>query len=252
MWFWPFNNNEKTFKESGLLNGLVDWHTHILPDVDDGVGNMNDALNVLKQYEHIGIKEVWFTPHINESMPNETSFLRKRFDELQEAYQLKSQKSEREPVVIHLASENMMDALFWERLKSRDLLPMGDDGKHLLMQMSITQRADDVFERMADIVDAGYVPILAHPERYSYMHRPDYHKLRKDMKVEFQLNLPSLAGLYGPEAKRRAETLLEAGYYTHLGTDLHNLHKFYAAMTEYKISKKHLDILREIIVSSSK
>ena len=250
MWWWPFTQ-DKTFKESQLLNGMTDWHTHILPGVDDGIRNMEDALSVLKQYEHIGIREVWLTPHVCEDMPNATDSLRSRFEELQEAYKEKSQKSEHVPVVLHLASENMMDALFWERLKSRDLLPIGDDGKHLLIQLNATKEPENLCERMSEIQQAGYVPILAHPERYAYLHRPDYHKLRKDMGVEFQLNLPSVSGLYGPEARRRALTLLEADYYTCVGTDIHNLHKFYAAMTEYKISKKHLDIIRGIIESGS-
>ena len=86
MWFWPFTR-EKTYKEAGLLNGMTDWHTHILPGVDDGVANMDDAVKTLKQYSHMDIREVWLTPHINVDMPNETDVLRKRFDELQQVYE---------------------------------------------------------------------------------------------------------------------------------------------------------------------
>ena len=250
MWWWPFAK-DKTFKESELLNGFTDWHTHILPGVDDGVRNMDDAMNILKQYEHIGVKEVWLTPHINEDMPNETADLHKRFEELQEVYRAKSQKSEHVPVVLHLGSENMLDGLFAERLKARDFLPMGHDGKHLLIQLSCTHEPTNLYEQFMAIKEAGYIPMLAHPERYPYMHRSDYHRLRKDIGVEFQLNLPSVSGLYGPESRRRAKILLEAGYYTHVGSDIHNLHKFFAAITEYKIEKKYLDIIKEIIVSSS-
>lgn len=250
MWWWPFAS-EKTYKESGILDGFTDWHTHILPGVDDGVQNMDDALKILKQYEHSGVKDVWFTPHISKDNPNDTDSLRKRFDELQDTYMNKTKRGEDIPVNLHLASEYMLDSLLRERLKSDDLLPIGNDGKCLLVETSFAKAPDDLYEIIKEIQDAGYTPILAHPERYLYMHRPDYHKLNRGMNVEFQLNLPSLAGLNGPEARRRAKILLEAGYYSYVGTDIHNLHKFYAAVTEYKIHKKYLNKIKEIIESSS-
>ena len=52
MWWWPFAK-DKTFKESELLNGFTDWHTHILPGVDDGVRNMDDAMNILNDLDII-------------------------------------------------------------------------------------------------------------------------------------------------------------------------------------------------------
>lgn len=250
MWFWPFTR-EKTYKEAGLLNGMTDWHTHILPGVDDGVANMDDAVKTLKQYSHMDIREVWLTPHINVDMPNETDVLRKRFDELQQVYQNFEHSSEHHLVKIHLGGEYMLDSLLLERLCKRDILTLGDD-THLLLQLGIANQPEKLFDKIREIQNVGYVPILAHPERYLYMSRSDYHTLRKDMSVEFQLNLPSLVGLYGPEAMRRAKMLLEAGYYTYVGSDLHNLHKFYAAITEYKISTKHIELLREIVDSTAK
>ena len=65
--------------QSGLLTAFTDCHSHILPDVDDGVQSMDDTLAVLAYYEQAGIGEVWMTPHIMEDIPNAPSTLRARF-----------------------------------------------------------------------------------------------------------------------------------------------------------------------------
>ena len=111
---------------SGLFNGRTDWHCHILPGVDDGFKRMDDSLAALVLYEQAGIKEVWLTPHIMEDIPNRTSALRERFVDLTLAYT--------GPIRLHLASENMMDALFEQRLLAGDLLPLKD--KRLLVEPS--------------------------------------------------------------------------------------------------------------------
>lgn len=197
---------------TGTLNGFVDWHCHILPGVDDGLPTMEDALSVLAEYERRGIAQVWLTPHIMEDIPNTTAGLRARFAELQAAY--------KGGVQLHLAAENMLDALFEERLAARDLLPIGPSGDHLLVETSYFNPPMDFYGTLHRIMSAGYRPILAHPERYIYMDEKDYRQLH-GMGVEFQLNLPSLAGMYGPEARKKALRLRKLGLYAYSGTDLH-------------------------------
>ena len=82
---WPFKS-VKTLKESGMFSGYVDWHSHILPGVDDGIRNMDDALKVLHNYEELGFRKVWLTPHVMEDYPNTTSSLRDRFAELRSVW----------------------------------------------------------------------------------------------------------------------------------------------------------------------
>lgn len=65
------------------LTGGIDWHCHILPGVDDGFQEMEKSLEMLATYEEIGIREVWFTPHIMEDVPNTTARLRQVFDSLE-------------------------------------------------------------------------------------------------------------------------------------------------------------------------
>ena len=77
-------------------------------------------------------------------------------------------------------------------------------------------------QRLQRIKDAGYTPVLAHPERYVYMEHADYEALRK-MGVVFQMNLMSLTGMYGKMAKVKSMQLLVGQAYTLTGTDVHSL-----------------------------
>lgn len=212
-----FFNTKRKLIETGVLQGAVDWHSHILPGVDDGIQSMKESLDVLAYYEKIGIREVWLTPHIMEDIPNTTGELRARFDELQAAY--------KGSVKLHLAAENMIDNLFKTRLAARDFLPIGEKGDHLLVETSYYQPPMEFYDTLKRIQDAGYHPVLAHPERYCYMDDRDYNRLYS-MQVKAQLNLVSLAGGYGKQAQEKAQTLLEKGYYTLFGSDLHHLSIF--------------------------
>ena len=210
MWF----RKRQTLEESGFFRGFTDWHCHILPGVDDGVQTMDEALQILAEYERLGVKEVWLTPHIMEDIPNTTEKLRERFAELKASYQ--------GSVMLHLASENMLDNLFEERLEKNDLLPIGKDGKHLLVETSYFNPPMGLNNILLRIKAKGYYPVLAHPERYLYMNENDYQRL-KSMNVQFQLNQFSLFGLYGKEPQKRAKALQKLKMYDYIGSDLHTL-----------------------------
>lgn len=201
-----------TLEETGVFNGMTDWHSHILPGVDDGFKSIGDSLSVLEQYGLAGIREVWLTPHIMEDVPNTTENLLLRFEELREAWHGEVQ--------LHLAAEYMVDTLFEERLDSGDLLPLGREGRHLLVETSYYNPPARMLAVLSEIKSKGYFPVLAHPERYEYMDMR-YYALMSDTGVRFQLNLGSLAGIYGRHIQKKALHLLHNGYYDIIGTDLH-------------------------------
>ncbi|CUQ22194.1 Tyrosine-protein phosphatase YwqE [Parabacteroides distasonis] len=210
---WPLKKRI-SLKESGIFEDFTDCHSHILPGVDDGVQTMEEALEILRLYEELGIKSVWLTPHIMEDMPNTTTHLRERYAELQAAYS--------GPIKLHLASENMLDNLFEERLEKNDLLPLGKNNDHLLVETSYFSPPMGLSNILLRIKAKGYYPVLAHPERYVYMGESDYRQL-KDMGVKFQLNLFALTGLYGPNIKGKAGWLLKKHLYDLTGSDIHHL-----------------------------
>ncbi len=217
-----------TLYDAGLYSGYTDWHSHILPGVDDGVKTMDESLAILNKYEEMGVKEVWLTPHIMEDIPNTPEKLRSRFAELQTAY--------KGSVSLHLAAENMLDSLFEERLKTRDLLTIGEKEDMLLVETSYYNPPMDLFGLIGRIQSAGYHVILAHPERYIYMEEKDYKQLL-DMHVRFQLNLASPLGYYGRQAKAKAERFIKEGYYSYRGTDIHR-YAMFQALKHHPISRR--------------
>ena len=199
-------------KDSGIFEGFTDWHSHILPGVDDGARTVEEALEILRLYEELGVKAVWLTPHIMEDMPNTPESLKRKFEELRTAYSGR--------IELHLGAEHMLDNLFDERLDGNDLLPIGRRGNHLLVETSYFNPPLDLEGTLCRIRSRGYYPLLAHPERYVYMSRKDYRRLH-EARVRFQLDLFTLAGMYGKRAMECAGWLLEQGFYDAAGTDIH-------------------------------
>lgn len=229
---WPFTKRY-SIANSGILERFTDWHSHILPGVDDGVQTMEESLQILASYEQFRVKEVWLTPHIMEDIPNTTALLRSRYAELRAAY--------KGPIILRLASENMLDSLFEQRLQKGDLLPLGKDGRHLLVETSYFNPPYGLHNILLRIKSKGYVPVLAHPERYVYMDKEDYEQLRR-LNVAFQLNLPSLVGAYGADAKRKAKWLLGNMYYQFTGTDTHQLSSWEVIAYKKQIPKDVLQL----------
>lgn len=214
--------------DSGLLDGYTEYHCHILPAVDDGFQKIEDSLQILSEYEAAGVKRVWFTPHIMEDVPNTVEGLREQFEAFKMAY--------KGGIELCLASENMLDNLFEERLSDKSLLSM--DGNYLLVETSYFSGPMNLTGMLDRVKSAGYFPILAHPERYIYMSLDDYKNL-KNRGILFQMNLTSIAGFYGPVAQSKAEWLLKEGFYDYMGTDLHRISTFHHLM-EAKLPKSVL------------
>ena len=142
---------------SGLMKGMTDIHSHVLPGVDDGSPDINTSLSLLRYMESIGLREVWLTPHIMEDYPTLNKKLQQQFDVLKAAYS--------GPLNLRLSSEYMMDAAFTNKLDG-EVLPLGSS--HLLVETSYMYPPPGLPDILMKIWNAGYQPVIAHPERYLY------------------------------------------------------------------------------------
>lgn len=229
-------SNKTLVCDSGLFEGFCDYHCHLLPGVDDGIKEQEDTLYILEQWETLGVGEVWMTPHVMEDIPNEPADLKERFKHLQSAYtgQIK----------LNLGVENMLDGLFLQRLDERNLLTLGAAGTHLLVETSYYNPPMGMEGIVSKIKEAGYIPVLAHPERYQYMDMANYTKW-KHAGMLFQLNIPSLVGAYGIDVQKKAEQLLGKHMYDCCGTDIHSVRAMEFTLNS-KISKKTVRAVKEI------
>lgn len=233
--------NKMSVRDDGLLEGFCDFHSHLLPGVDDGIQEMQETLHILMLWEQVGVRRVWLTPHIMEDFPNTPHELKNVFDSVVSVYQGKIQ--------LHLAAENMMDNMFLNRLRENCLLPIGQKGQCLLVETSYYNPPMDMDEIIKQIKERGLTPILAHPERYQYMDMEDYRKW-KERGLLLQMNIPSLVGAYGMGGQKKAEKLLDRGMYDLCGTDIHSL--IYAEeFLDSIMKKKTFYAIRHLIESQS-
>ena len=226
--------------QSGILKGMTDIHSHILPGVDDGSPDKATSLELLQFLEELGITSVWFTPHVMSDMKQNTkSYLTEHFEVFRTSY--------KGPIQLHQAGEYMMDAQFTTQLPA-EVLPLGEN--HLLVETSYMLPPVGMKDILA-AVRKNYFPVIAHPERYTYMTMDDYRNLYRTDGYNLQLNLMSLSGYYNPGARHAAEALLAAGMYTYVGTDLHHLERYAPMLQSMKLTSVQLDALSILIANNA-
>lgn len=175
-----------------------------------------------------------------EDYPTLNKKLQQQFDVLKTAYS--------GPLDLWLSSEYMMDAAFTNKLDG-EVLPLGSS--HLLVETSYMYPPPGLLDILMKVWNAGYQPVIAHPERYLYMGEKDYLQL-KEKGYSFQLNLMSLSGYYGPHPKVVSEKLLKQRMYDFVGTDLHHLERYRPMLDQLRLTRKQLEALEGLIANNAR
>lgn len=198
---------------------MKDLHTHILFGVDDGCKDINESISLLKEAEKQGITELVITPHYIKSTKytcnNEEK--KKRFIELQE-----TAKKENINIKLYLGNEVYITEDFIKLLKKGEIQTI-NDSKYLLLEFPMGNMLFNTKDIIYELVVSGYVPVLAHPERYRiFQKHPDHIEEYLRMGVLLQGNYKSLYGKYGKEAKKTLTYYLKKNKITFLGSDCHH------------------------------
>lgn len=201
------------------LDGFIDIHNHILPNIDDGAKTTYDSLDLIKGMMEIGVSNFICTPHVMHNFYDNTpKIIQKSFRKIREeiiAINLDN-------VSIAYAAEYMIDDNFEKLLEEGDILPLNKN--HLLIEMSYLQPSINFDSAVKKIIKKQFFPVFAHPERYLYLSQVfNAYSQLKLKNIKFQLNMLSLGGYYGKEVQKTAFKLLENHYYDFIGSDIHNL-----------------------------
>jgi tyrosine-protein phosphatase YwqE len=232
-----FGTSKKSIVDLNLLNGFCDMHTHIMWGVDDGMHAVDESLDTLKWYEQQGIEWVCLTPHVMEDIPENTSeFLQSRFDEIKAMYNGK--------VKLNLGAEYMLDSAFEKHLNSGKLLTIS--ASKVLVETSVFFAPLGFDDMLYKIQTKDYNIILAHPERYGYMRIKTYEQL-KQQNISLQLNMFSLLGSYGQEAKEKSYYLLRNNMYDYVGSDIHRLKFHIRKFNEKTLKNNDAALLKSLI-----
>jgi len=219
---------------------VTDMHCHLVPRVDDGSKCLEESLECLQTLQAVGYQKVIITPHFQHPrFPNDEDDIVRRYEELR-------RQAADAGLTVELSGiggEYRIDSGFAKRLEQPRFLKVAD--KYVLVEFSLHQQMMGCDELIFDMQMKGYEVILAHPERYPYLGAPSIRMEQlKNQGVYFQVNVLSLGGFYGEEARRRAFTMIEEGWAEFLGTDTHNV--LYAqALTDLSHNRKVEKILEK-------
>lgn len=223
-----------------FFHGACDVHCHLLPGVDDGFSSAEKSFQALKKLEERGVKKMILTPHFMKDYP-----LNNRQSITAEFETFKAEASGVCGIELHLAAEYMLDACFMEHYK-QGLLTLDKKGSHVLCETSYMMCEHGVKEMLYEIMCSDYQPVIAHPERYEYANKDSYFRW-KDKRYKFQLNLLSLAGVYGETARLKSHYLLKEGMYDYIGSDMHGLSNFRRFLPEIKLKTKEMDAIAQLL-----
>lgn len=212
----------------------TDMHSHLLPNIDDGLQDLEQTVEFIKDLQKLGYSKLICTPHIlSDLYPNSRATILPKLALVRDAL-----VEEEVDIEVEAAAEYMIDHEFTELIahsKKEDLLTIAGD--YILVEMSYLSPSPNFDKVIFDLRMLGLQPILAHPERYSYYHDQftQYERF-KELGCKLQVNLLSLSGAYGSYVKKNAEKLFKNQMVDFLGTDMH--HDKHLAMLKKLATKK--------------
>lgn len=195
----------------------VDLHSHLIPDIDDGVTSLESSLEVILQLQDVGYKKLITTPHIISDMyKNTPEIILGGLKNLKEFLKQKGNSIE-----IEAAAEYYLDPWVISEVNSGNpLLTFGE--KYFLFEMNYVTEPYQLNDFIFSLATKGYRPVLAHPERYQFMTVEKAQDLRQ-RGVLLQLNILSLIGFYSRPVQLMAHRLVDQGLIDFLGSDCHGL-----------------------------
>ena len=209
-------------KKSDWRNALsfigTDIHNHLLPGIDDGSPDLENSLELYEGLTELGFSNFVFTPHIlTDIHPNNRQTI-------SEAYRhLAPEIIKRNPEVkLAFGAEYMVDFEFERIVAGGDLLTFGSEN-YILIEMSYLVESPNLKNMIFELLTKGYQPILAHPERYNFLHHKfSFYEELVDAGCSLQINLLSLLGHYGMGARKIAGKLIDQNLVHWVGTDTHH------------------------------
>jgi tyrosine-protein phosphatase YwqE len=240
---WIFNKKTAYYFADLVPDNFVDIHNHLLPGLDDGCKTALETADLIENFAKINIHKFIATPHNIESVwENDNEKINATFHELK--VQLDSKLQDK---ILSWSSEYMLDTRFQKLLNENLITPL--HANYILVEMSYLAAPINLYEILFDIQSMGYKPILAHPERYNFLHGniKSYKKL-KEVGCLFQLNLAAIGGYYGAHIKANTEALLAAQLYDFSGTDAH--HKRHLDAIQKEFTTKQIDELKRILTAN--
>lgn len=199
---------------------MIDIHTHILPMIDDGAKSVEEALDMLIEAYKDGTDAVVLTPHLAYAYGFENSY-----SKIKELYEDLKYIIEQEgiPLRVYLGTEFLFSSKETFINALNDITKMNQTN-YILMEFYFDIEFKEILEAIDTVNEYGYIPIIAHPERYDCVQENVYAP--KEMVKHgalLQMNKGSVLGRYGHYARETALDMLNDQYVSFVGSDAHSL-----------------------------
>ena len=197
---------------------MNDIHTHILPKVDDGASNLKITFNMLYEAINSGINEIAATPHYYAGS-YEINY-KKIQSKVKALTELISNRKLN--IKVYPGQEVFFTMNIINEYKHGNIGTI-NESRYMLIEFDFDYFYDGIMRKLYELQILGVVPVIAHPERYSYIiNTPTFINKLIDEGYLFQLNSGSLEGKFGRDIKRTAKILLNNNIYSFIGSDAHN------------------------------
>ncbi|OQX71976.1 MAG: hypothetical protein B6D62_00555 [Candidatus Cloacimonas sp. 4484_275] len=223
---------------------MIDIHTHILPNCDDGSPDVNTSVEKIRSMVEEGVTDIVLTPHFMRKLYHNTAdVIDERFDLLQKAV-----KENGIEITLHKGAEVYLDYNIVDDIKNEKFYI--NDTKYVLVETGMNGFPVNFLQILYDIVRNGFRPILAHPERYQDISENPYQV--EDLifrNVYMQINAGSLLGHYGSKIQETAWILLNNGFVHFVASDDHCQSEDYSLSKAFFEIKNNLDSsLAELLI----
>ena len=198
---------------------MTDIHAHLLPGIDDGVQKMQDTIDLLRDSYKSGVDRIVATPHYNPYYGWE-NFRTPELERLCESVR-QAALAENIPIEIILGTEINIDDDSLRLLREGRLCSYGGS-RYILAEFDEKDTPRWVTARLEELVSAGYIPVVAHPERYYFVTDEPwlvYDWLEAGCLI--QITKGSVLGSFGQEAQDNSDYLLDEGWVTCIASDGH-------------------------------
>lgn len=226
---------------------MIDLHSHILPNVDDGSKDMSMSIEMIKEAIKCGTRKIVATPHYAKGYyTNEYNKIKEIFPEFKEKIE------EELDIQIYHGQEVYFTENILEEFKRGNIGTI-NDSRYMLIEFPPLDFKVDSLDYLYELQIRDIVPVVAHPERYrAVMRNPEILNEFIEAGCLFQLNGTSLHGAFGKEAQKASKILLNNGVYNFIGSDAHRNDKRTMNLTEsFEIIKKSDKRYLDLMVQSS-
>jgi protein-tyrosine phosphatase len=198
---------------------MIDLHVHLLPGVDDGPATLEQSLALARVLVQEGVHTCVATPHYNDQYPQRSATdILSRVATLQEVL-----IQQQIPLQIRAGHEVLIKPGLVDDLRTGRIATL-NGGRYVLLELWTTTWLPETARVIFELRAAGYIPVLAHPERYCTLQDdPRRVVALRSQGVLMQVTIGSLIGMQGRSAQRCASTLLKKDLVDCLASDAHSL-----------------------------